>query len=256
MVPAFRPETIHPAISARAFSPLRLLSRAFLPCAFFPRALIACALLLCAPAGAKTLERFNLSAGAGGTLSVPNLWLGESLGNGFVFFGPGADLFENRLSVQLDFGVSNAVTQSSSFEYAYDRYEPLRDTLFRSEYQITYRDDETLGLISYTGALNFGRWSFYGGSLVLMRLIEVERTGTEYRSFALGDSLDGFERLDAKPIYERFRIGTGNVLALYGAARRFGRVSVFVQGVALISIQAGVRVALRPLGKVGSHAGQ
>jgi hypothetical protein len=236
MVPAFRPETIHPAI--------------------FARALVACALLLCAPAGAKTLERFNLSAGAGGTLSVPNFWLGEALGNGYVFFGPGADLFENRFSLQLDFGVSNVITQSSSFEYAYDSYEPLRDTLFRSEFQYTYRDDETLGLISYTGALNFDRWSFYAGGLVLMRLIEVERTGTEYRSFALGDDLDGFEPLDSKPIDQRFRIGAGNVLALYGAARRFGRISVFVQGVALISIQAGVRVSLRPLGKVGPHRGQ
>jgi hypothetical protein len=248
MAYAFRPKTFlrarFPAIPAPRTLPQPTHLR---------HTLLACALLLSAPAQAKTLERFNLSAGAGGTLSVPNFWLGEALGNGYVFLGPGVDLFENRFSLQLDLGVSDALFNSRTHDYGYNSYKPYRDTLFRTRGEYTYREDETLGMVSYTGALNFDRWSFYGGSLLLMRLIEVERKGMEYRSFALGDSLDRFEGLDRKPIDERFRLGMGNILALYGAARRFGRVSVFVQGVALISIQGGIRVSLRPLGKVGSH---
>lgn len=245
MAHAFRPKTIHPAAFARS-----LFRRAR-----FPLALTACVFLSYTPVPGKTFERFNISAGAGGTLSDPGLWIGEDLGTGFVFLGPGVDLFENRFSLQLDLGVSDAMFNSYSNEFGYTRYEPERDTLFRTESEYVYREDQTIGMVSYTGALNFDNWSFYAGSLVLMRLIEVERKGAEYRSFALGDSLDRFESLDQTPIEERFRLGTGSVLALYGAARRFGRISVFVQGVALVSLQAGVRVSLWPLGKVGSHAG-
>jgi hypothetical protein len=232
------------------------MAHAFRPKTILPIALAACALSLYAPAAGKTLERFNLSAGAGGTLSDPGFWIGKELGTGFVFLGPGVDLFENRFSLQLDLGVSDAMFNSYTDEYLFSRYQPERDTLFLTESEYAYREDETIGMVSYTGALNFDNWSFYAGSLVLMRLIEVERTGTEYRSFALGDSLDRFESLDQKPIEERFRLGNGSVLALYGAARRFGRISVFIQGVAMVSLQAGIRVSLRPLGKVGPHAGR
>lgn len=245
MISAFHPKSIPRSPFGRAHIRRTLISAI----------LILCALMCWVPAGAKTLERFNLSAGVGGTLSVPNLWIGEALGNGFIFLGPGVDLFENRFSLQLDLGVSNALFNSKTYDFGFREYKPYRDTLFRTESDYEYRKNETRILASYTGALNFDKWSFYAGSLVLMRLIEVDRKGMQYRSFALGDTLDRFEWLDQKPIDERYRFGMGNILALYGSARRFGRISMFVQGVALISIQGGIRVSLRPLGKVGSHRG-
>jgi hypothetical protein len=227
--------------------------------AFHPRTIpiwvFAIASLFPVPAGAKTLERINLSAGAGGTLSDPGIWIGKSLGYGFVFLGPGVDLFENRLSLQLDLGVSDAMFRSTTFGYDYSRYTPLRDTLFRTESEYTYRNDETQFTLSYTGALNFGSWSFYGGSMSLWTIVETERKGTDIRGYSTGDSLERFHESSRAPFKEHSMFGYGNVMALYGAARRFDRVTVFVQGVALVSIQAGVRVSLYPLGKVAPHRG-
>jgi len=209
--------------------------------------------LLSSAAHARTLERFNLSAGAGGGLNNPYAWFQDEMGNGFLFLGIGVDLFENRLSLQSDLGVSDKLLARYKYNGWYGDWETSRDTLY--EYQTFYEVNEKgfRGFFTYQAVLNFTHWSWYAGNFVLFTSVEDKRSGTHYKSYALGSDLKAGHMLSNEDFSFDYYWGMMNVLPLYGVASRFGRVSIFAQGLGFAAVQAGVRVSLHPLGPVAPH---
>lgn len=214
---------------------------------------LALAGLFAFSAQARTFEGFNLSFKTAGGVNNPYLFFHNRLGNAFVFVTPTLDLFENRLSLELDLGVSNKVFRSTSYESVRTTYRPMRDTLYRTSYWTDGREDITQFLYAYKGVLKINRWSLFAGSMVYVRVHEGTEKVEEYLGYATGGDLNSFTGLDTEEREYDFQWAWGTVYPVYGAARRFGRWALFVQGVSLVSVHAGLSWTLRPTRGMAPH---
>jgi hypothetical protein len=202
---------------------------------------------------AKTLEGFNVNAGIVGSLNNPVFWITEDMGHGYVFVGPSVDLFENRLSLHLDLGVSDRIFFSRKDFWLRKAYRTTPDTLFETRDWAEFHQKVTQGYCAYKAALNFGAWSVFAGELIQFRIYRDVEEGNLEESYATAGNLDAFTVQSAKPYTSENIWESGLVFPIYGVARRFGRVSFWAQGVSLFSVQAGVGISLKPLGPIAPH---
>jgi hypothetical protein len=215
--------------------------------------IVAIAALLACAARAKTYEGFNLSFKAAGGVNNPYIYFGERLGNAFVFVTPSLDFFENRFSMELDLGISNQVFRSEFHESVRTMYQPSRDTLYRSRYWYEDREDITQLLYAYKGVLNFDRWRLFAGSMVYVRVHEGTEKVEEYRSYATGGELDSFTSIETDEREYDYLWSWGTVFPVYGVVRRFGRWSLFLQGVSIVSLHAGASWSVFPPRGIAPH---
>lgn len=221
------------------------------PCAVLVKILIAVSALIAGAMG-KTYEGFNLGAKVGLGLNNPYAFLLDDLGNAFVYLIPSINLFENRLSLELDLGVSDRLLDHQNYESGYTDYYPARDTLFRTTTTWRRRYDETQFIYAYKGTLNFRAWSVFAGSMVYVVITDSEMEGERVTDYAVGD-LNSYRWQSQEPLHSRFIWGNGIVMPVYGVARRFDRFSLYLQGVSMVSLQAGLGFSLNPPRKIHAH---
>lgn len=220
-------------------------------CDVLGKILIAISALVAGAVG-KTYEGFNLGAKVGLGVNNHYAFILDDLGNAFVYLTPSINLFENRLSLELDLGVSDQIFNHQNYESEYTDYFPARDTLFRTTTSWRRRYDETQFIYAYKGMLNFRSWSVFAGSMVYVVIADSEMEGERVTDFAVGD-LKSYQAKSREPIRSKYIWGNGIVMPVYGVSRRFDRFSLYLQGVSMVSLQAGLGFSLNPPRKIHAH---
>lgn len=213
---------------------------------------LSCLALAAGPAVGRTYEGFTFGAKAGVSLNNPYAWGTDHPGNFLFAVSPGLKLFENRLVLEGDIGLSERLVRHESIPWWRERWDTDKDTLFRDRWISEEERDEYRFFYAYKGVLNLGAWSAFAGHMVYVRFIDSEEHVSHTRAYSTS-APDSMQYLSQEEFDVRSLWGFGSVVPVYGIARRFGRWSLHLQGASLVSLQALVGVSLNPVRRIGPH---
>jgi hypothetical protein len=214
---------------------------------------MACLVMLAhVSAPGRTFEGFTVAAKAG--LSLNNPLILDYYHPGTVLFAisPGIKLFENRLTLEGDVGISDRLMEHQGRDWMSTSWHARQDTLFRTARVTHEAADMYRFFYAYKGVLNVGSWSFFAGHMVFVRIMDVTESGTRFIEYTTS-AVDSIRPQSSEPIANRYQWGNGIVVPVYGIARRFGRWSLHLQGASILSLQALVAVSLSPIRGIGPH---
>lgn len=203
-------------------------------------------------AEARTFEGFTLGAKAGVSLNNPYVFEAYTPGTFLVAVSPGLRLFENRLVLEGDIGISEDLYEHQIVDWYREAWWSRRDTLYTRSWSTEDEHERYRFFYSYKGVLNAGSWSFFAGQAVYVRFHHTRERGSTNYSYTTS-AVDSLHPISSGPIRSDYWWGNGLVVPVYGIARRFGRWSLHLQGASVFSLQAFVGVNLNPVRAIGPH---